>query len=90
MSDDDCPDWLDKMVEALPDQMSDDTLAATVLVLVSGYRQDRRDALPLLISICRTYALSSGISMEALSEAFRTTADILLTIKDRGPRETRH
>lgn len=84
------PKWLEEIIEIMPDEMTEDEVAATVITIVVNYCEGVTKAGPLLLSLPLTFFRASGLDLEILRRAYQGAADGVATIIEREAKEQRH
>lgn len=67
---------LEKVVEALPDEMEDAELCALTLTIYSIYRDNPAEIATLMIDNIYTFAASKGMDSSRVSAGLRAAADV--------------
>lgn len=69
------PEWVKAVMKEMPDEITDEALAAITITIVTAYRDAPRDVIPLLLSLPLTYAKAVGLPLEILHETYVRGAD---------------
>lgn len=80
------PNWVGDAIDALPEDLEEEQLAAFLLTVIAMYRNDPRDVLPLILSTALTYSRTVGLPLDVLQRSYQTAADGvgLIMTKDSG------
>lgn len=84
------PKWVKDVHNALPDDMTEDHVAATLLMIIANYINDPSRSVPLMLSLPLTYFRASGMDLVILRKAYQAAADGVEAIIQREASERRH
>lgn len=69
------PKWVVEAIAVMPDELTEDQIAAFMLTTLAMYRDDPRDVIPLILSLALTYARTVGLPLDILQRSYQSAAD---------------